>query len=274
MRGFISAGLLDMTTPINLNQSGGWQSLLARTLSVVHNATVKNNKASLESALNQLLNEEDLTAVLDAAEWSVFLLVVPLIIACLSVLFDRLSIIPNFSPLNSLHTNSDLPSTAWSLPTVPPTPTLAIDLFARLLAHKLRYLPGESDSVILSHEIVSRSTLASQSSSGTQDELIHTSTLLLRQPHPTTSAMAVTVALPVALAALRVLDGHVKTRGVVGPTADKEIYLPILQEMSNHGLIMKEETKRRRPGLGLAGSMLDSQIITHHALPMNRRLHA
>jgi alpha-aminoadipic semialdehyde synthase len=202
------------------------------------------------------------------------LLVVPLIIACLSVLIDRLSIIPNFSPLNSLHTNSDLPSTAWSLPTVPPMPTLAIDLFARLLAHKLRYLPGESDSVILSHEIISRSTPASQSSSGTRDELIHTSTLILRQPHPTTSAMAVTVALPVALAALRILDGRVKTRGVVGPTADKEIYRPILQEMSTHGLIMKEGTKRWQPGLGLAGSMLDAKLVTHHTQPMNRRLHA
>ena len=68
MRGFISAGLLDMTTPINLNLSGGWRSLLARTLSVVHNATVKNNKASLESALNQLLDEKDVIDVLDAAE--------------------------------------------------------------------------------------------------------------------------------------------------------------------------------------------------------------
>jgi alpha-aminoadipic semialdehyde synthase len=86
--------------------------------------------------------------------------------------------------------------------------------------------------------------------------------------------MAVTVALPVALAALRVLDGHVKTRGVVGPTADKEIYRPILEEMSSHGLVMKEETKRRRPGLGLAGNMLDAKIVTHHARPMNRRLHA
>jgi hypothetical protein len=71
MRGFISTGLLDMTTPINLNISGGWQSLLARTLSVVHNANVKNNKASLESALSQLL-DGDVTDVLDAAEWSVF----------------------------------------------------------------------------------------------------------------------------------------------------------------------------------------------------------
>ena len=86
MRGFISAGLLDMTTPINLNLSGGWQSLLARTLSVVHNATVKNNKASLESALNQLLDEEDVNDVLDAAEWSAFDWLHFLISACLSFL--------------------------------------------------------------------------------------------------------------------------------------------------------------------------------------------
>lgn len=69
MRGFISAGLLDMNNAINLNTSGGWQSLLARSLSLVHNSPVKNNQASLTSALSALMDDADVLNVLEAAEW-------------------------------------------------------------------------------------------------------------------------------------------------------------------------------------------------------------
>lgn len=69
MRGFISAGLLDMNNAINLNTSGGWQSLLARSLSLVHNAPVKNNQASITSALSALMDDADVLNVLEAAEW-------------------------------------------------------------------------------------------------------------------------------------------------------------------------------------------------------------
>lgn len=86
--------------------------------------------------------------------------------------------------------------------------------------------------------------------------------------------MAVTVGLPVALAALRVLDGHVTSRGVVGPTAERQIYGPILEEMSELGLVFKEETKQRRPGSGLAGSMIDTGLKVEYTKPMNRRLYA
>lgn len=158
-----------------------------------------------------------------------------------------------------------------SMPLVPPVPTAPLDLFAQLLAHKLRYLPGESDSVILSHEIISRPVSSHVSDS--RDDLVHASTLLLRQPDPTASAMAVTVALPVSIAAMRILDGHVKIRGVIGPTADKEIYQPVLEELSRLGIVMKESTKSRRPGIGLAGSMMDSRLF-EQSVPRPKRAHA
>lgn len=154
----------------------------------------------------------------------------------------------------------------WNLPIVPSKPTPVIDLFARLLAHKLRYLPGESDSVILSHEIISRPSGPSSESSdesgdessapGSSRELIHASTLLIRQPNPSTSAMAQTVSLPLALAALRVLDGHVRSRGVVGPTADQEIYRPVLKEMGELGLVMREDVRVRRRGNAIGERMI------------------
>jgi alpha-aminoadipic semialdehyde synthase len=149
---------------------------------------------------------------------------------------------------------SNTDPTPSALPLVPVQPTSPLDLFARLLAHKLRYLPGEKDSVILSHEIISRP----MGTAGGQHDMIHTSTLLLRQPSTLVSAMAMTVSLPLAIAALRVLDGHVQTRGVAGPTADKDIYRPVLQEMGTLGLTMKEENAVRLPGRGLASGMTRS----------------
>jgi alpha-aminoadipic semialdehyde synthase len=70
--------------------------------------------------------------------------------------------------------------------------------------------------------------------------------------------MAQTVSLPLALAALRVLDGHVRTRGVVGPTADKEIYRPVLRDMADLGLVMREDVRVRRDGNAIGERMLQS----------------
>lgn len=69
MRGFTSAGLLDSSTQINLNQSGGWQSLLAHSLSIIHGISVKNDRSSLMSALRNLMLESEAIEVIEAAEW-------------------------------------------------------------------------------------------------------------------------------------------------------------------------------------------------------------
>ena len=55
----------------------------------------------------------------------------------------------------------------------------------------------------------------------------------------TYTAMAKTVGLPVAIATLQILNGNIKTPGVQLPIK-KEVYLPILKELEEFGVIFKE----------------------------------
>lgn len=55
----------------------------------------------------------------------------------------------------------------------------------------------------------------------------------------TYTAMAKTVGLPVAMATLQILNGNIKTPGVQLPIK-KEVYLPILKELEEFGVIFKE----------------------------------
>jgi saccharopine dehydrogenase-like NADP-dependent oxidoreductase len=56
----------------------------------------------------------------------------------------------------------------------------------------------------------------------------------------TYTAMAKTVGLPVAIAALKILNGEIKTPGVQRPIT-KEVYTPILKELENYGIVFKEK---------------------------------
>ena len=53
------------------------------------------------------------------------------------------------------------------------------------------------------------------------------------------TAMAKTVGLPVAIAALKILNGEITTPGVQIPIA-KEVYEPILKELEDYGIVFKE----------------------------------
>ena len=57
----------------------------------------------------------------------------------------------------------------------------------------------------------------------------------------TYTAMAKTVGLPVAMAALQILNGQIKTPGVQLPIS-KEVYLPILKELEEYGVVFKEQS--------------------------------
>ncbi|KAF9466713.1 Saccharopine dehydrogenase-domain-containing protein [Collybia nuda] len=124
---------------------------------------------------------------------------------------------------------------AAQMPPLPTQPMAPLDLFAYLLAQKLQYKPHERDMVILSHEIIARSHGLQQ------PEEIHTSSLITYGT-PKASAMARTVGLPVAFAALNVLDGKVKLRGVIGP-GDPSVYKPVLEGLEKVGLGMKESKR-------------------------------
>ena len=56
----------------------------------------------------------------------------------------------------------------------------------------------------------------------------------------TYTAMAKTVGLPVAMAALQILNGNITTPGVQLPI-NREVYLPILKELEEYGVIFNEK---------------------------------
>ena len=56
----------------------------------------------------------------------------------------------------------------------------------------------------------------------------------------TYTAMAKTVGLPVAMATLQILNGKIKTTGVQLPI-NKEVYLPILEELEEYGVVFNEK---------------------------------
>lgn len=66
------------------------------------------------------------------------------------------------------------------------------------------------------------------------------SSLVVKGENQTFTAMAKTVGLPVAIAALKILKGEIKTPGVQLPIL-KEVYDPILKELENYGIIFKEK---------------------------------
>lgn len=56
----------------------------------------------------------------------------------------------------------------------------------------------------------------------------------------TYTAMAKTVGLPVAIATLLILNGKITTPGVQLPV-NKEVYLPILEELESYGVVFYEQ---------------------------------
>ena len=72
------------------------------------------------------------------------------------------------------------------------------------------------------------------------------SSLVVEGENQTYTAMAKTVGLPVAIAALKILKGEIKTPGVQIPIS-KEVYIPILKELENYGI---KFTERKVPYLG------------------------
>lgn len=198
-----------------------WASFARLSLQKRYDIKIQDDPASLLSAISSLVPSSHIDSLIEALSW--------------------LSIVPG-KPSSS------------PLPPLPKKPTSPIDLFSIILARKLRYGPEERDIVILSHEIVAKSL------SNPDTEEIHTSSLVTYGT-PTASAMARCVGLPVAFAALRVLDGEVLVRGVHGPT-DKAVYKSVLRGLEEVGLGMKESVRR---GRGIENT-LATGLISRHSL--------
>lgn len=66
------------------------------------------------------------------------------------------------------------------------------------------------------------------------------SSLVVLGENQTYTAMAKTVGLPVAIAALKILNKEIKTHGVQRPIT-KEVYTPILKELEEFGVVFEEK---------------------------------
>jgi alpha-aminoadipic semialdehyde synthase len=132
-------------------------------------------------------------------------------------------------------------------------PIAAIDHFTTLLSHKLKYEPHERDIVILAHELIAKDANLGQ-------EEVHTSSIITYGTKDA-SAMARCVGLPVALAALQVLDGNVRARGVWGPGVEKSVWGGVVSGLDEVGLGMRESVSLRREGRETVEGRLISDFV-------------
>ena len=207
MHSFKAIGLLDTERQVQLEH---WLDLPREVIGAKLGAPIPNDAASLASALLNLIPETETAELLDALSW--------------------LGLLPETT--NSLTI------------AVPTKPAAAIDLFTAVLAHQLRYYPGERDLVVLQHEIVAR-PVAVAGHMPVEEEEVHTSSLVA-YGDARASAMARTVGMPLAFAVRAVLAGDIRTRGVCGPGAEKAIWGRVLGGLEEAGLGMREAVSRRK----------------------------
>jgi saccharopine dehydrogenase-like NADP-dependent oxidoreductase len=91
--------------------------------------------------------------------------------------------------------------------------------------------PGDKDMIVMYHKF-------GYEINGGQKQI--DSKMVCIGDDQTYTAMAKTVGLPVAMATLQILNGNIKTPGVQLPI-NKEVYLPILKELEEFGVIFKEK---------------------------------
>ena len=105
-----------------------------------------------------------------------------------------------------------------------------IDILTARMLEKMSYKSGERDMVVLQHDFIVEY----------EEKQEHICSLLLDYGEPfEDSSMARTVSLPTAIAANLIVHGQIQERGVKIPT-DKEVYEPVLSELDELGIKMKE----------------------------------
>ena len=156
--------------------------------------------------------------------------------------------------VEALHWFGALPSSAarsTNIPAPPSTPTSPLELFAILLSQQLKLQPTERDLVVMHHEVcTSNDALGGKM---LYDE-VHSATLHVYGT-PGETAMARCVGLPVAFAALRVLDERPQRVGVCGPT-EPAMYIHILQRLADSGIKMETRTSSFRHSASVTRTIL------------------
>jgi saccharopine dehydrogenase-like NADP-dependent oxidoreductase len=103
-------------------------------------------------------------------------------------------------------------------------------MLEKILSYKWTLQPEDKDMIVMYHKI-------GYEMNGEQKQI--DATMVCLGDDQTYTAMAKTVGLPVAIAALKILNDEIQTKGVQLPTA-KEVYLPILEELEKYGVVFNE----------------------------------
>lgn len=104
-------------------------------------------------------------------------------------------------------------------------------ILQELLERKWKLQEGDKDMIVMQHEFIYELN--------GNDERI-TSSLVVKGEDEIHTAMAKTVGLPAAIAVKLILTGQYKNAGVVVPVK-KELYEPVLKELSEMGIVFDEE---------------------------------
>ena len=110
------------------------------------------------------------------------------------------------------------------------TPAQALQ---KILEEKWTLNPEDKDMIVMYHKF-------GYEINGKTNQI--DATMVLIGEDQTYTAMAKTVGLPVAIAALKILNKEITTPGVLRPIT-KEIYEPILKELAENGIIFKEKER-------------------------------
>lgn len=100
-----------------------------------------------------------------------------------------------------------------------------------LLEEKLKLDPGDRDMIVMQHQVEYLLE---------QKRYRRVSSMAIMGKDSTNTAMAMTVGLPVAIAAKLILQGRIKLSGVRIPILP-EIYKPVMEELGTHGIRFTEE---------------------------------
>ena len=104
-------------------------------------------------------------------------------------------------------------------------------ILEKILSEKWSLSPEDKDMIVMYHKF-------GYELNGEKHQI--DSTMVCIGEDQTYTAMAKTVGLPVAIAALQILNGNISLRGVQLPIY-KEIYEPILAELEEYGVIFNEK---------------------------------
>ena len=107
------------------------------------------------------------------------------------------------------------------------------EMLQKILMEKWSLAPDDKDMIVMYHKF-------GYELNGERKQI--DATMVNIGKDQTETAMARTVGLPVGIAALKILNGTIKTPGVQLPITP-EVYKPILEELSQNGIHFKEEEK-------------------------------